>query len=292
MIFLWIIGVLIIVAIFLIFFILRLFRVPRILHHLTPEKSGIPYKEIKFPTKNNCHLYGWWMPSQNESPDLAPTLILVHGWGRNADCMLPYAKMLYPYGYNFLAFDLRSHGNSDSDKHPNMLQFSEDIQAATEFVLKQDTSKSGKIGVIGLSVGGSAAIHAAVSSNRITSVVTIGAFANPVDIMKHQFQKKHIPFSPLMWLPMKYFQLKMGAKFKQIAPVNIIKNTKANIFLIHGSNDKIVPVEHGEKLKNAANSKTTKIWVVPGKGHANCNNHPDFWSKVNLFIHSTMPLYH
>ncbi|MCK4699283.1 MAG: prolyl oligopeptidase family serine peptidase, partial [Bacteroidales bacterium] len=114
----------------------------------------------------------------------------------------------------------------------------------------------------------------------------------PVDIMRHQFQEKHIPFSLLMWLPIKYFQFKMGVQFKQIAPVNNIKNTKANIFLIHGSDDKIVPVEHGEKLKNAANSKTTKLWVVPGKGHNNCNNHPEFWSKVNSFIHSTMLLYH
>ena len=290
--FLWIIGALIIVAIFLIFLILRLFRVPRILHHLTPEKSGIPYKEIKFPTKNNCYLYGWWMPSQNESSHPAPTLILVHGWGRNAGYMLPYIKKLYTFGYNLLAFDLRSHGNSDSDKHPNMLQFSEDIRAATEFVLKQGGSKSGKIGVIGMSVGGSAAIHAATSDNRIKSVVTIGAFANPVDIMRHQFQKKHIPFSPLMWLPMKYFQFKMGEKFKQIAPENIIKTTKANILLIHGSDDKIVPVEHGEKLKNAANSETTKLWVVSGKGHSNCNNHPEFWSKVNFFIRSTMFLFH
>ena len=73
MILLWIIGTLIIVAIFLAFLILHLFRVPRTLHHLTPEKSGIPFKEIKFPTKNNCHLYGWWMPSQNELSYLTPT---------------------------------------------------------------------------------------------------------------------------------------------------------------------------------------------------------------------------
>ena len=292
MIFLWIIGMLIIVAIFLTFLIIHLFRVPRTLHHLTPEKSGIPFKEIKFPTKNSCHLYGWWMPSQNESSHPAPTIILVHGWGRNAGFMLPYIKRLYPSGYNLLAFDLRSHGNSDSDKHPNMLQFSEDIRAAIEYILKQDTVKPDEIGVLGLSVGGSAAIHAAAFDNRIKSVISIGAFANPVDIMRHQFQKKHIPFFPMMWLPMKYFQFKMGAKFNQIAPVNIIKNTKANIFLIHGSNDKVVPIDQGEKLKNVANPKTTKLWVVPGKGHNNCNNHPEFWSKVNSFIHSTMLLYH
>ncbi len=292
MVFLWIIGVLIIIVIFLTNLILRSFRVPRTLHNLMPEKSGIPFKEIKFPTQNNCHLYGWWMPSQNGSSRQAPTLILVHGWGRNAGFMLPYIKKLYPYGYNLLAFDLRSHGNSDPDKHPNMLQFSEDIRAAVEFILEQDIAKPGEIGVIGLSAGGSAAIHAAAFDNRIKSVITIGAFANPVDIMRYQFQKKHIPFSLLMWLPMKYFQFKMGVKFIQIAPVNNIKNTKANIFLIHGSDDKIVPVEHGEKLKNAANSETTKLWVVSGKGHSNCNNHPEFWSKVDSFINSTMPLYH
>jgi len=284
MIFLWIIGTLIIVAIFLSIIIIRSFRIPRTLHHLTPEKSKIPYEEIKFPTKNSCHLYGWWMPSQNESSQLTPTIILVHGWGRNAGFMLPYIKKLFPYGYNLLAFDLRSHGNSDSDKHPNMLQFSEDIRAAIDYILKQDTVKDEMIGVLGLSVGGSAAIHAATSDTRIKSVITIGAFANPIDIMRHQFHKKHIPFFPLMWLPMKYFQFIMGAKFKHIAPANVIKNSKAKIFLIHGKDDKIVPVEHGERLRNLANSKTTKLWVIPGKGHSNCANHPEFWSKVNSFL--------
>lgn len=51
MIFLWIIGVLIIVAIFPAYLILRSFRVPRTVHHLTLEKSVIPFKEIRFRQK-------------------------------------------------------------------------------------------------------------------------------------------------------------------------------------------------------------------------------------------------
>ena len=291
MIFLWIISILIIFTIFFTLLILHLFRVPRTLHHLTPEKYGIPFKEIKFPTKNNCHLYGWWIPSQNKSPQITHTIIMVHGWGCNADYMLPYIKKLYQYGYNLLAFDLRSHGNSDSVKHPNMLHFSEDIRAAIEFVLKQGAAKSGKIGVIGLSVGGSAALHAASCDNRIESIITIGAFANPVNVIRQKFHRKHIPFFPFMWIIMKHFQFKMGTKFKQVAPINIIKSIKANIFLIHGNNDKVVPVEQGQKLKDAGNPETTNLWIVPGKGHSNCNNHPEFWNKVNSFISSTMHLF-
>ena len=94
-----------------------------------------------------------------------------------------------------------------------------------------------------------------------------------------------------MWIIMKHFQFKMGTKFKQVAPINIIKSIKANIFLIHGNNDKVVPVEQGQKLKDAGNPETTNLWIVPGKGHSNCNNHPEFWNKVNSFISSTMHLF-
>lgn len=262
----------------------HIYKYPKTQHQTTPAKYGIPFDEVRFPTKNNCRLYGWWIPAQHELSDPVPTLILVHGWGRNVERMLTYIQKLHSMNYNLLVFDLRNHGSSDPDKYPNLLKFSEDIRAAVDFVVKQDSVEPGLIGVIGLSIGGAAAIHAAAFDQRIKSVVTVGAFAHPVSVMKLEFQKKHIPYFPLIWLFFKYLQVRIGVNFDRIAPVNNIRKVKANILLIHGVEDVTVPLEQGEKLQKAGNPETTQLWVMPDKGHSNCHHHPDFWKRVEAVL--------
>ncbi len=286
----WILLGLIIFGGLLDLFFKHLYRYPKTPHQTTPAEFGIPFKEIRFPTQNNCQLYGWWIPAQTESSGPAPTLILVHGWGRNVERMRTYIQNLHPKDYNLLVFDLRNHGSSDPDKYPNLLKFSEDIRAAVDFVVKQDSVVPGMIGVIGLSIGGAAAIHAASLDQRINSVVTVGAPAHPIDVMRLEFQKRHIPYFPLVWLFFKYLQFKIGVNFDSIAPVNNIRNAKAKILLIHGNQDVVVPIEQGKKLQNAGNPDTTHLWVIPEKGHSDCHYHPEFWKKVDSFLSETIPV--
>jgi pimeloyl-ACP methyl ester carboxylesterase len=265
-------------------FIQYVYRYPKKPHQTTPAKLGIPFQEVRFPTKNDCHLYGWWIPAQKKFPQASPTLLLVHGWGRNVERMLGYIEKLLPRNYNLLVFDLRNHGSSAPDKFPNLLKFSEDIRAAVDFVLEQDSVNPELIGVLGLSIGGAAAIHAAAFDRRIKYIVTVGALAHPVDVMKLEFQKKHIPYFPLVWLFFKYLQFRMGINFNRIAPVNNIRKAQAKILLIHGEQDLTVPVEQGQKLKNAGNPQTTQLWVIPGKGHSDCHHHPEFWKRIESFL--------
>jgi len=82
-------------------FIKHVYRYPKKPHQTTPAELEIPFDEIRFPTKNNCQLYGWWIPAQNESSNLAPTLILVHGWGRNVERMMTYIQKLHPKNLQF-----------------------------------------------------------------------------------------------------------------------------------------------------------------------------------------------
>jgi len=270
-------------------FIQYVYRYPIKPHQTTPADKGIPFQEVRFATKNNCQLYGWWIPAHQETTQARPTLLLVHGWGRNVERMLGHVQELHSRGYNLLVFDLRNHGSSDPDKFPNLLKFSEDIRAAVDFVLSQSGVNPEQLGVLGLSIGGAAAIHAAAFDPRIKYIVTVGALAHPVDVMKLEFQKKHIPYFPLVWLFFKYLQFRIGINFNRIAPVNNIRNASAGIFLIHGDEDIIVPVEQGAKLLKAGKHPTTQLWVVPGKGHSDCHRHPEFWTRVESFLPPGLP---
>lgn len=286
----WTWAILTLIAIMVLFdiWIKRVYSYPKRQHRTTAEEFGIPFEEVRFPTKNRLNLYGWWIPAADGLADTAPVIILAHGWGRNVESLLPYIKELHPQGYNLLAIDLRNHGSSDPDRYPNMLKFSEDIRAAVDYVQEKLSADVRKIGVFGISAGGAAAIHAASFDKRIQSVVTVGAFAHPIDIMKMEFRKRHIPYFPLVWLMFKYLELRIGLNFNRIAPVNNIARARANILLIHGSDDDVVPPQQAHLLIEAANKDRTTLWLVPGAGHSDCNTHPEFREKVASFLKKTL----
>lgn len=289
MLLIWVLLALIILLGLLHLWIKKTYQYHKKKHRSTPASIGIEFQEILFPTKNDRQLYGWWVPNQHKRTAIDPTLILVHGWGRNVERMMPYIQELHPKGYNLLALDLRNHGSSDQNGYPTILAFAQDISAAVDFIEGQIPAEQRKIGVIGLSVGGASAIYAASIDNRIKAIVTVGSPAHPANVMRSEFQKKHIPYFPLIWLFLKYLQLKAGVKFDKIAPVNNIQNIKESIFLIHGHYDKVIPIEQGKRLRDAGNPETVQFWEVPDKGHSDCHYHPEFWKKLESFLQATIP---
>ncbi len=281
----------ILVVLLLLFFLLdntikRRYQNKRKIHNITPGKFNIPFEEVHIPVGTNGQLYGWWIPI---SPNV-PTLTLVHGWSRNLSRMMPYIRKLRPMGYNLLAFDTRNHGSSTSQKYPTVWTFAQDICAVVEYVTKNNLMHTPKIGIVGLSVGGGAAINAAALDQRIQSVVTVGALSHPVEVMKLEFQAKHIPYFPFAWGFFKYMETRFKIDFNKIAPINNIQSTMSNTFLIHGDEDTTIPIEQGRALAKAGNPETINLWVVPGKGHSNCHTDPQFWKKTEKFLRKTIPV--
>ena len=264
----------------------RMYQNKKVPHRATPERIGVAFEAVHIPIAAGGQLYGWWMPT---SPS-APTLILVHGWGRNVERMLPYVDKLHAMGYNLLAFDARDHGSSAPEKHPTVWTFAQDTCTAIDFIVGSDRVTSKAIGIVGLSIGGGAAIDAAALDTHVQSVITIGALSHPVEVMRLEFQKRHIPYFPLVWLLFKYMQIRFRLNFDRIAPITNITHTQAHICLIHGDEDATIPLTQGKALKKAGNPERTCLWVVPGKGHSDCHTHPQFWDKVGAFLEETIAI--
>jgi pimeloyl-ACP methyl ester carboxylesterase len=280
-----------VLVIFLFFILLgdilfaRMYRNEKKPAQITPQKYGLPFKEIYIPSRTGARLYGWWIPAL---PD-TPTLILIHGWGRNLSSMLPYIRRLHSMKYNLLAFDARNHGISSRLSHPTVGTFSEDALTVVEYLSHSDFVSSPGFGIVGLSIGGGAAINSAAWDERIKSVITIGALSHPIEVMNLEFQKRKIPtFIP--WLFFRYMRLRYGIDFEKIAPVNNIRSASADILLIHGDKDVTIPLPQGQELARAGNADRTQLWIVPGKGHSNCDTHPQFWDRVSAFLQMTLPV--
>jgi dipeptidyl aminopeptidase/acylaminoacyl peptidase len=254
-------------------------------HRRDPGSLGLAFETIRFPTAAGKTLHGWWIPSGRTE---APCVILVHGWGRNVERVLPYVEMLHPGGYDLLAFDARHHGSSDGDGHASMPKFSEDVRAAVEEVARRRAAAGGavRVGVLGLSVGGSAAIHAAAHDPRIAAVVTVGAFADPADA--------RATIGPHWWLlapglPLAFWLIerRAGIRFRDISPETLIGRARARFLLIHGAEDVVVPVAHARRLAAAAGA-SARPWIMPGRGHSDTHREADMASRLAAFFHEAL----
>ena len=263
------------------FIMRRMWAITPQIHEDTPKKFDIGFEEVRVPTDNNKTLYGWWIPSSINS-QRSPTLVLVHGWSRNLGRMLRYIQHLHPLNYNLLAFDARHHGSSDMDDHASMYKFGRDVKAAAQYVGTRDIDAT-SIGVIGLSIGGAGSTYAAAIEPVIKAVVTVGAPAHPVDVMKHEFRKHRLP-GIISWLLLKQIELKIGVKYVEFAPVHNIAKAEAAFLVIHGEDDKVVLPSQGKKLSAAARPGQCDYWSIPGRSHSNCHHEPGFWDKLDGFF--------
>ncbi|NOX36778.1 MAG: alpha/beta fold hydrolase [Calditrichaeota bacterium] len=249
---------------------MRGFRNPVRPHQQFPAHLGIPFQEVRFPTAHGRQLYGWWIPAEKEDPSPAPLLILVHGWGQNAGLWLPLIPYLHQAGFHLLAFDSRSHGNSDADGYSTMVKFAEDAQAAIRFARSQFGERIQWVGMMGFSIGAAATILATSREPEIRRAVAIGAFSHPGHIMRQGFEEKHIPYFPLVWLLFKYIEWRIGARLDDIAPMNNIAKIRAELLLIHGAHDRVVPPEHSRILIQRANPENTHFILINDCQHSNC----------------------
>lgn len=278
MLYLTILLVVLVLSALLLFLIFKGFKNPVNPHDTIPEDLGLPIQEIRFPSVSGNDLYAWKIVQNPQ----APTVILVHGWGRNVERMTPYMRKLCCNGFNMLAFDARGHGNSHPEGLMNMSKFAEDIESAIAYIESDSSIENKSISLIGLSIGGASSIYAASKNYQVEKVVTVGAFAHPAEVVRKQLSDRYVPYFPFTWLFFNIISWKTGIDFEAIAPVNTIAKAQAKFLLIHGDKDKVVPLEQAKKLKQA--QPKVDLWIIPERGHSNCHLEDGFWEKVIGFL--------
>ena len=77
------------------------FRAPRLREVQTPADVGLSFEAVRIPTVRGRSLFGWWLAA----PPCDRTVVVLHGWGSNAEMMLPIAAPLRRAGLNVLLVD-------------------------------------------------------------------------------------------------------------------------------------------------------------------------------------------
>jgi pimeloyl-ACP methyl ester carboxylesterase len=132
----------------------------------TPADKGLAYEDVELTTQDGVTIRGWYIPSQNRA-----AVILIHPMASNRLGTMDHALMFAGHGYGVMMIDLRVHGESGGD----LLTFGGDeyldVSAAVDYLQTRPDLDPQRIGVMGLSLGASAAVLSGARDSRLAAVV-------------------------------------------------------------------------------------------------------------------------
>lgn len=260
------------------------FRAPRIRLRATPADLGLPYQSLRIPTARQRSLTAWLIPAQLARPGGATaegqtavadrraqaTILILHGWGSNAEQMLPLAYPLAKAGFNLLLLNARNHGDSDSDTFSSLPRFAEDLEHAIDWLRQQQPARAAKIAVIGHSVGAGAALFAATRHAAIDAAISLSAFAHPAEVTARTMAHLPVPrpvVTLVVPLVVRYTEWLIGHRFDAIAPINSIRSVRCPVLLAHGTADQLVPYDDAEQIYQQRADDDIQLIAIPGAGH-------------------------
>jgi uncharacterized protein len=223
-----------------------------------PDELGVAHENVSFETSDGLTLRGWYIPSKNGAAVIAFP-------GRKGP-QKP-ARMLARHGYGVLLFDRRGEGQSDGEPNSWGWGGGKDVEAAAAFLNRRADVEQGRIGGIGLSVGGEMMLETAATTDALKAVVSEGAgarvFSEEMDQDLSGGEKATL--APPAWLK----QASIAVFANQSPPTNLKELTPKiaprPMLLIAAPNS-----PNGEDLNRgyyAAASEPKTLWEIPESGH-------------------------
>lgn len=255
------------------------FRAPRRVERGTPGDLGLEYREISIRIAESKRLFAWWLPVASD----VPTIIVLHGWGGNAEMMLPVAIPLHSAGLNVLLLDARNHGRSDTASFSSLPRFAEDARAAIDWVTTHCGAPQPKIALLGHSVGAGAVLLEASRRHDITAVISVSAFAHPEWMMRRYLDRIWIPGILASWI-LCYVEWIIGYHYEEIAPMNTACRVKCPILLVHGKADRRVPVSDALAIRNNCGNESIELLLIEDADHESVDKVEDHGHQLTMFL--------
>jgi pimeloyl-ACP methyl ester carboxylesterase len=207
----------------------------------TPEDIGLIYESVEFTTPDGTQLHGWFIPH----PDPRATVLFCHGNAGNISHRLDTARILQQLRLNTLLFDYRGYGHSRG--LPSEQGTYQDVQAAWDFLTRQQGITPGRIVLFGRSLGG------AIASWLATQVPAGGLIVESVFTSIPDLGTELYPFLPVRIL----------SRF-QYPTREHLRQTRLPVLIVHSQEDEIVPYRHAQALYEVAHSPKALLQIRGG----------------------------
>jgi len=229
----------------------------------SPQRYGLPFEPVQFPSRDGLRLDGWWIPAPQAPKG---TVIICHGREGSCERELPHAQTLHQAGFNVLMFDFRAHGRSEGQYVTFGMYEKDDLLGALDFLAERGIER---VGVLGFSLGATTAIITAAITDRIAAIVAEGAVARLKPTLARRLWRYGVP-TPLGWLlaawALAFAAAMTRGRIDQVDAVRWIPHIRAPILLIHGSKDDLVSAAEVAELSVRCGSRAV-VWQVAEAGH-------------------------
>ena len=199
----------------------------------------------------------------------APLLIVSHGIGSNHRSGIPYAEALTKLGYAVYCYDFCGGGRaSKSDGKTSEMSIcteEDDLTAVVEGLKNVKGLKKGKVTLLGISQGGMvSALYAGDNPKNVEKLVLV----YPALCIKDDWVTKYPRITDMPEID-NSFGMSLGRAYVEglydLDVYGRIARYEGPVQIIHGDQDRLVPVSYSEKAHAAYKNSSFK--VMPGAGH-------------------------
>ena len=221
--------------------------------------TDLDVTSFAIPSESESTISGWHTRSNRS----AGVVVLLHGIRGSRLSMLDRARMLDDLGYSTVMIDLQAHGESPGEHITVGHLEKHDVRAAVEFARREHPNEA--IGVIGVSLGGAAALLA--SPLEIDALVLESVYPNIDDAIHNRVAAK---LGPLASIPsaLLLVQLKpgLGISSSQLRPIDHISDVDCPVCVISGAADLHTTASETQVMFSAARDPK-ELWLVDDAAH-------------------------
>jgi pimeloyl-ACP methyl ester carboxylesterase len=211
----------------------------------------------------------------------------MHGAGSTRSGVLDEADVLVSHGFGVLMFDARGHGRSGGRAMDFGWYGDQDTSAAVSFLEAQPDVDDGRIGAVGMSMGGEQAIGAAAADPRIRAVVAEGAtnrVAGDKAWQSEAFGWRGAVQERIDWLTYRIADVLTAADPPITLRKAVATAAPRPVLLIAGGAVENEPLA-GRYIQGGSPG-TVELWIAPDTEHtAALATHPAEWERrVTTFL--------
>jgi uncharacterized protein len=246
------------------------------------EFEKLSKEEAEVKTSEGLILRGMYI---EKFKDNKRVIIIVHGYNLAYPKSLCFVEMFFKENFNVLIVDQRGHGRSEGTYATYGYYEKYDLDLWVNWVVKR-VGEEAVIGLHGQSMGGATALEYASINKYVKFIIADCPYSDAWQLIKHQFTKiNHVPMFPFAFLTDFKIRRKAKFSFRDVSPINSIKDKEIPVMFIHGSEDNFVPT-YMSKDMYSAKSGYKKLVIVEGASHADAysTNKELYEKEVKKFL--------
>lgn len=229
------------------------------------DAEALPCEDVSARSDDGLSLHGRFYAF---GKDGSPILLCFHGYRSHAfRDFCQGIRMAQREGYHALLVDQRAHGKSEGSVIGFGIPESRDVLTWLSYL--NDRFPGSPILLFGISMGSATVLTASrfpLSRYGVRGILADCPFSSAPGILSSVCQSRRFPLPIVM--PMLRFGARVfgGFPLSSASALDSVKSADVPILLIHGEDDRFVPIEMSVALA-AANPERITLETFPGAGH-------------------------